>query len=194
MSHFSAAGAAQNSELVELLNNFREEPTDPADLESKFQLYENFQSTVQVVRDATLDFWSGNRHLFADIPEVQAHTEHELANIDAAGNLGIAVDDHLNRKSWIIYGMTKKCHENAEMITGLLATIKARLNLLESEPGDCPCCLEKVAADNMHRLGCCHTTCASCWEQWKALKGDLAFCPVCRARDFVHEIVKEAGP
>ena len=187
----SAAGAAMNAELHELLDKFKNEPTDPAELELKFKLYEDFQGTVEVVRKSALDFWAENQHLFVDVPEVKRHTEREIANIDNAANLGI---QEASGKTWIIYHMTKKCHANSEMITGLLSMIKARLNLLNQDPGDCPCCLEAMTRENIHRLGCCHATCAACWEQWKALKGGQAFCPVCRSAEFVHEIVRSAEP
>jgi hypothetical protein len=112
-------------------------------------------------------------------------------NIDNAANLGI---QDASGTTWIIYHMTKKCHANSEMITGLLSMIKARLNLLNQDPGDCPCCLEPMTRENIRRLGCCHATCAPCWDQWKALKGGQAFCPVCRSAEFVHEIVRSAEP
>lgn len=185
---FSAAGAVMHSELRELLAQFQTEPREAADMAAKWALYEEFQQTVEVVRSSVLEFWGENAGHFPH--EVRAHTEREIKAIDSTKNLGV---DDPSGSTWIIYYMTVKCHNNSTMITGLLSLIKARIGLLAQEPGDCPCCLRPMEGGNTRTLGCCHQTCADCWVQWRALKGDAAFCPVCRAEEFVKEVVSVVG-
>lgn len=181
--HFSAAGAAVHSEIRDLLSQFKTEPAEE-ELAVKFALFEDFQRTVEVVRDSVMDFWTENAGHFP--AEIRAHTEREIAGIDNADHLGV----NPHGSTWIVYYMCIKAHENSTMITGLLSSIKARIGLLAQEPGDCPCCLLPMTAAETHTLGCCHKTCEECWVQWKALKGSEVFCPVCRSEEFVDEVVR----
>ena len=101
--HFSAAGAAMHSEIRELLSQFKAEPSEEADLSVKFGLYEDFQRTVEVVRNSVTEFWQENKEHFP--ADVRAHTEREIAAIDSADNLGV---NSPHGSTWIVYYMCIK--------------------------------------------------------------------------------------
>ena len=37
-------------------------------------------------------------------------------------------------------------------------------------------------------LSCLHKICEECFEQWKRIKGDRVYCPLCRNEEFLRDI------
>jgi hypothetical protein len=177
------ATVAMTSELMTLLNQLATEPTNDAEISAKFLLFENFLGTVVTIREETLTFWGTNKDQFSGQTRVSA--EREIAGIDNSESMGI-VDDP---RKWFVYSMTKKASENSASISKILSGLRARLELLSQDLGECPYCLEQMSVETSTVLGCCHRACTECWDHWVALKGARAFCPLCRNEEFIQEVL-----
>jgi hypothetical protein len=167
-----------------LLSELEQEPSNDEELSAKFALYENFFATVEDIRKATFSFWADNKDMFSG--DAQRSAEKLLVNIDSERAQGIPDDDRV----WFVYWMTKQAGENSSTIQSVLATLKTRLELLSQDDLECPFCLEKIPADNETALGCCHKACTTCWQHWLVLKGNGAFCPLCKHNDFIAFIIQ----
>jgi hypothetical protein len=177
-----------NSELITLLKELEVEPREDSELTAKFALFETFLQTVTVIREQTLEFWRDNKDLFEGGMNVAA--QREVDKIDAEDCMGI-VDDP---RRWFVYAMTKKANENSGKIALTLSLLRSRLEQINNEDvGECPFCLEDMGpmkgCNETTVLSCCHRVCTPCWQQWQAVKGSHAFCPLCRSDEFVAEVL-----
>lgn len=175
------------NEVTTLLEQLAKEPTDEAELAAKFALFENFLNTVVLIRDQTLQFWEENKDQFASADNrALAAAQQEIRHIDNREAMGIVDNPH----KWFVYSMTRKANDNSKAIGQTLAKLRSRLELLSREDlGDCPFCLDAMNVDASTVLGCCHRVCTDCWTHWSALKGNRAFCPLCKHEEFVQEIL-----
>lgn len=175
---------ATTREVDQLLELFAVEPSEEAELAAKFTLFENFLANVTAIRTQTLEFWEENKDQF--VGASGAACEREIKAIDSTDAMGI--DDSALSK-WFVHAMTKKANQNNAAITQTLAKLRSRLELLAGELGECPCCLDAMQAETCTTLGCCHKVCTDCWDHWVELKGAAAFCPLCKHREFVEEVL-----
>lgn len=174
---------AVGSELTKLLRQLEREPSDAAECTAKFKLFEDFLATVTTIRDQTLAFWSDNKDQFTG--PSRASGDRDIRNIDSSDAMGI-VDDPTR---WFVYFMALKANQNSTAISGVLASLRSRLEQLSSQLGDCPFCLEPMTPDACTLLSCAHRSCTGCWTHWVAMKGpEAAFCPICRHAEFEEEI------
>lgn len=181
--HRQEAAAAISSDLSSLLQQLAVEPTNDAEIAAKFSLFEAFLATVVTIREETLKFWESNKDQFTGGSRISA--EAEIRKLDDNDSMGI-VDDP---RKWFVYSMTIKASENSRKMTKTLASLRANLELLSQEMGECPYCLDVMTADASTVLGCCHRVCTDCWNHWVEMKGNAAFCPLCRHEEFVAEIL-----
>jgi hypothetical protein len=175
-----------NVDLLTLLEQVALEPTDAAELEAKFKLFENFLSTVTAIRETTLQFWEENRLVFID-GAMRSSAERQVKGIDSLD--ACAIDDDPTK--WFVYSMLKKANENSAGISQLLASLRARLDILAQAPGECPICLDMIPADKCTILSCAHKVCTECWDHYSALmtrdhRGLV--CPLCRHEEFVTQL------
>lgn len=192
----SASGAITgvNREIAEtslesfdsLLESLAKEPTDELEMAAKFTLFENYLSTVTLIREQTLQFWEENKIQFEGT--ARSAGDQSMKQIDNENSMAIEE----NTRKWFVYLMMKKSHKNSAAISDTLAGLKAKLQLLASQEIDCPFCLETITIENTHVLSCCHKSCKDCWQHWVQLKGPRAFCPLCRHDQFVEDILSEA--
>lgn len=179
-----STSAALSIEIDSLLEELSIEPTNDLEIRAKFTLFESFLSTVVAIRENTTGFWEQNSHLF--VGSAYSTAQAEMSSIDSTNALG--VDD--DPRKWFVYSMTKKAHQNGKFISVVLAKMRTRLSLLSDESSDCPFCLDAIASESCTVLGCCHKVCSPCWAEWVALKGQhVAFCPLCKHREFLEEIL-----
>lgn len=132
------AYAAISTTLDTLLEQLSEEPTDEEEISAKFLLYEGFAKTIETIRESTMQFWDENRDQFTGLSA--AACERDVKSIDSEQAMGIYED--ADRLKWMVYGMTKKVNENSKMINNVLASLRARLQLLGEQDVTCPMCLE----------------------------------------------------
>jgi len=169
-----------------ILNQLRREPANEQEMATKFGLYEDYLKTVEDSRKATHDFWAeckpdfvehaGSQHIIQSI-------ETTISDIDKGDNLGIVF--HPNR--WFVYDMTVKADQNNDKLKNCMHDLEIKLELLDKDD-ECPFCLEK--GEESVTLGCCHKACVECWKHWQELKGQNAFCPLCRQNDFLEDMVQ----
>jgi len=169
--------------MNQILNQLRIEPTNEQEVATKFGLYEDFLGTVEDSRKATHDFWKECKPDFEAV-ENSAHIiqsiEKGISDIDSGDNLGIVFG-----RNWFVYDMTVKADSNNEKLKACLHDLEIKLELLDKDD-ECPFCLEK--GEESVTLGCCHKACAECWKHWQELKGQNAFCPLCRQEDFLENM------
>ena len=184
-----------NAELHNLLGQLAVEPNDDLELAAKFQLFETFLQTVTTIREETHGYWRENADLFEGGIRVAA--QKEVDNIDCENAMGV-IDDP---SKWFVYGMTKKANENSKKIGQTLSLLRSRLDQIISnnnDLGQCPFCLDDMTpmkeSGGTIVLGCCHRVCSDCWKHWQALKGNRAFCPLCRHEEFVSSVLSSANP
>jgi hypothetical protein len=176
--------ATISSEIMTLLQQLAVEPTNDAEMAAKFLLFENFLENVTMIRNETLAFWATNKEQF--VGGTRTNSEREIAGIDSHEAMGI-IDDP---SKWFVYSMTKKANENSAKIGQVLAKLRSRLEVLSQEIGECPYCLTQMTLGESTVLSCCHRVCTECWDNWVAIKGDAAFCPLCRHEEFIHEVLR----
>lgn len=167
-----------------ILNQLRKEPTNDAEMATKFGLYEDFLKTVEDSRNATHTFWADCKSDFEAVEGAQhavVAVEKSIKDIDNQDNMGI----DFNGRNWFVYDMTRKADSNNEKLKKCLHSIEIKLELLDKDD-DCPFCLES-GRDSV-TLGCCHKACKECWKHWQELKGQNAFCPLCRQEDFLGDM------
>lgn len=178
-----------DNDMGKVLAHLRTEPKVETEVAAKFELYSNFLKTVEDSRKATFSFWEDCKEDFTEqsgVGNAVAQVQQDLKNIDKEENLSIQF--HPSR--WFVYDMTQKADSNNDKIKGILTNIERKLDLLKKDD-DCPFCLEalcELETDHVHTLGCCHKSCLDCWTNWKNLKGNQAFCPLCRQKDFLGEM------
>lgn len=187
-SQRAEATSIMNSELLSLLKQLEVEPSQESELTAKFALFETFLETVTVIREQTLAFWNENKDLFEGGSGMAA--QREVDKIDSEDAMGIMDDP----RRWFVYAMTKKANDNSGKIAQTLALLRSRLEQINNDDvGECPFCLEDMRPlkENQQTivLSCCHRVCKPCWEQWQAVKGARAFCPLCRSDEFVAEVL-----
>jgi len=174
------------NEMGQVLSQLRTEPKVASEVEAKFELYSNFLKTVEDSRKATFDFWKECKEEFTEqsgVGNAVNQVEQDIRNIDKEENLSI----HFHPNRWFVYDMTQKADSNNTNIKNVLTNIERKLELLKNDD-DCPFCLEALSdldQNEVHTLGCCHKSCKDCWNNWKNLKGNQAFCPLCRQTDFL---------
>lgn len=173
-------------EIDILLAQLAREPRSESEMSAKFQLFENFLATVTTIREETLNFWAANKDQF--LGATREDGERSIRAIDSADAMGI---DTSCTDKWFVYYMTQKANNNNRKITATLAAVRARLDLLSQELGECPFCLDQLESDTCTTLGCCHKACNTCWDHWVSIKGPSAFCPLCKHQEFVEEIIRE---
>jgi len=175
--------------MNQILNQLRREPTNEQELATKFGLYEDFLGTVEDSRKATYDFWKECKPDFEAV-ENSTHIiksiEKGMRDIDSGDNLGII----FNPNNWFVYDMTVKADSNNEKLKSCLHDLEIKLELLDKDD-ECPFCLEK--GQESVTLGCCHKACVDCWTHWQELKGQNAFCPLCRQEDFLGDMAQAGG-
>lgn len=167
-----------------ILHQLRREPTNDAEITTKFGLYEDFLKTVEDSRKATYTFWGDCKEDFEAVEGAQhaiIAIEKSIKDIDKEDNMGI----DFNGRNWFVYDMTRKADSNNEKLKNCLHSIEIKLELLDKND-DCPFCLES-GRDSV-TLGCCHKACKECWKHWQELKGQNAFCPLCRQEDFLGDM------
>jgi hypothetical protein len=165
-----------------LLSQLENEPTDDAEMAAKFALYEDFLATVSTIREETINFWNENKAQFEG--QTKAAGQKDINAIDSPDNLSIMDGGRF----WFVHSMTKKANENSVAISRTLAQLRSRLEILASDLGDCPFCLEQMEKEDCTTLGCCHKVCTGCWDYWVTLKGPVAFCPLCKHTEFIEEV------
>lgn len=203
-------------EMDVLLQQLREEPEGDEERAAKFRLYEQFAETITEARTALLEFWAGVRADFegtaggaAGAPGgAGAAVERSLRQLDGEQNCVV----HFNSGRWFVHDMLRQADANNRRIDALLNGIKTKLELLARQ-SECPICLEPLggcagaggvadsgecvdAAEGAGEaivLSCCHKVCAPCWRHWVALKGQRAFCPLCRSDEFLGNVVEGHG-
>lgn len=176
------------SDINQILNQLKREPTVDSEVKAKFGLFEDYLATVEDSRNATHNFWKECRPDFEAVDNSQhviKTIEKEIKAIDGEDNLGIMWNPH----RWFVYDMTVKADQNNEKLKACLHNLEIKLELLDKDD-ECPFCLE--AGRNSVTLGCCHKACEECWTHWQELKGTNAFCPLCRQEDFLENMA-EAG-
>jgi hypothetical protein len=175
---------AVGSELADLLRQLEREPSDEAECNAKFRLFEDFLATVTTIREQTLAFWAENKDQFTGSSRTAG--DRAIRDIDSSSAMGIEDDP----RRWFVYLMAIKANENSTAISAVLASLRSRLEQLANELGECPFCLDPMSADTCTLLACAHRACNSCWMHWQQLKGpEAAFCPICRHAEFVEEIL-----
>jgi len=182
-----------DNSMSAILNQLRREPTQEEELQAKFELYENFLATVEESRKATYDFWDDCKEEFestantANAQNAVAQVEADLTAIDGQDNLGIIFHEH----RWFVYDMMVQADKNNDKLKDALHKIEIKLELIQKEDDDCPFCLENIAAEQLPfvTLACCHKACTECWTYWQELRGQRAFCPLCRNEDFLESIM-----
>ena len=184
------ATTEMESEMVTLLKQLEVEPTEEAELTAKYALFETFLATIVKIREETMTFWRENCDLFEGA--ARAAAQNDINKIDNPNTMGIPDDP----RKWFVYLMTKKANENCAMIGRTLATLRARLEMIQSEDGnlgECPFCLDDMTPMGQEGtcvLGCCHRVCKVCWDHWLELKGPRhVFCPLCRHEEFVADVL-----
>lgn len=175
--------AAMSTELEILLQQLAREPTEAAEVTAKFMLFETYLANVVSIREEMFGFWEESKHQFAG--SVLSSCEREIREIDSEEAQGL-VDDP---QTWFVYGMTKKASDNSTKISQILSALRARLELLSQDIGECPYCLDVMHLESSTVLGCCHRVCTNCWEHWVELKKEAAFCPLCRHEEFMSDIL-----
>lgn len=176
-----------SNEIESLLEQLAVEPSDSSELHAKFLLFESFSSTVTALREQTMRFYDDNLDQFVGAAKVEI--QNNFRKLDSTDAWAILDDS----SKWFVYGMTKKANENSVAIQKLLRDMTAKLAILQEELGDCPFCIETIQRGEEKVLGCCHKVCAECWQNWVAIKGHAAFCPLCRHNEFLSEILR-TGP
>lgn len=180
------ATTAMTTELQTLLQQLSIEPTNDAEISAKFLLFETFLANVVAIREETISFWDSCKDQFT---EAMKHScAREMKGIDSSDAMGIMDDP----SKWFVYSMTKKASENSTTISHILSGFRSRLELLSQDIGECPYCLEQMQLEKSTLLGCCHRVCTDCWDHWVQLKGDSAFCPLCRHEEFIEEVLCES--
>lgn len=186
------ANELQASDMDKLLADLREEPDTDEERAAKFALYEVYLETVTKMREQTFAFWQESKSDFAGMESAGQPSnavravETALRKIDRAHNMSLPDFDG---PVWFVHGMCKKASQNSSIIDGVLRSIRTKLDLL-SRQDECPICLERFGDDHIPQvLGCCHKVCDECWAHWKQVRHGRAFCPLCRADDFVSEVV-----
>lgn len=178
--------AAVVREVDVLLKELQREPDNDAEIAAKFGMYESFLKTVETIREQTLGFWEENKELFTGASHASALKS--IHDIDSEAALGVLDDP----SKWFVFLMTKQVNANSGAIQRVLSQLQSRLELLSREASDCPFCLEPTPTDKEVTLGCCHKCCSDCWTHWVALKGNSAFCPLCKHQEFLSVIVEVA--
>lgn len=168
--------------IDELLRQLIHEPVADEELAAKYLLFENFLETVTSIRNTTTTFWTENMDQFDGASRVMQ--QKMIDRIDATENISIPDDS----SKWFVYHMTKQANQNSKSISSILSSIKGKLNILLQDLGDCPFCLDQMTKESVVTLSCCHRSCKSCWDNWVALRGPRAFCPLCNHNEFVNEI------
>jgi len=184
------AQAAEHSELQQVLRQLEVEPSSEAACAAKFELYEQFATTVSNSRGATLALWDEVKPEFEGAVTVQRAIERDLKAIDHERNLGI--EDHA--RVWFVHSMTSQAARNAQLLDTALSSIRTKLGLLTAQH-DCPVCFEcfdDVAGCPSTTLGCAHKVCTECWGEWQKMQGARAFCPLCRHDDFLNAVLTPA--
>jgi hypothetical protein len=148
----------------------------------KFKLFEDFLATVSTIREETLAFWEENKGQFEGPARLAG--QREINAIDSPDALGIFDDP----RHWFVYSMTAKANENSKAISRTLSQLRARLEILAADLGECPFCLDQMTVEQCTTLGCCHKVCTNCWDHWVSLKGAAAFCPLCKHQQFIDEV------
>ncbi len=94
---FMAPSATQTTELDALLEDFKKEPTDDEDAQTRFRLYEAHAENVSTVRQALFKFWDAAK---VDVPAgaPKASIEASIASIDGAENLEL----YINERYWFV--------------------------------------------------------------------------------------------
>jgi len=177
-----------------ILESLRVEPKDETETKQKYGLFEDFLENVEASRKATFDFWKEHKKDFIPVPTASKQVERDLKNIDSEDNLGINFEE----RNWFVYSMMVQADKNNEKIKNLLKTIDTKYTLLENMEDDCPFCLDplqecKDDPDNdVVTLQCCHKSCKDCWTNWQRLKGQNAFCPLCKHTAFLGEVYQHS--
>lgn len=187
-----AVQAHADSELQQVLLQLEREPQTDDACAAKFQLYEGYATTVSTARRATIDLWIEVQGEFDEHPSVRAAIERDIKSIDREQNLGVPDTGRF----WFVHGMVEVASSNSAMIERILASTRTKLELLSTQT-ECPVCLEPFDnGEQQHgptTLGCAHKVCHDCWTHWSALKGQHAFCPLCRFDDFLSHVLDEAS-
>lgn len=177
-------------EVDALLASLASEPTDSEELVAKFKLFENILATVTAIRNETIEFWRENKDQFSG--EALQAGERDIHAIDSPDTMGLSDHEYAGSK-WFVYYMTKKANTNNIMISKILANIRAQLELLSNDLGECPICLDELTVESALTLSCCHRVCRTCWQHWKQLKvsvGAQPFCPLCKHEEFVVDVMQ----
>jgi len=180
-------GQVDESGMAQLLQNLAREPTNDQEMSAKFALYEEFLKTVEQSRKAAHDFWGECKEDFMEASgNVVKQIEKELKAVDSAENMGI----DFNQRRWFVYDMTLKADSNNGKLEDVLKVLQRKLDMLGAND-DCPFCLEAPSDDNPFvTLACCHKACEECWGHWQEEKGMGAFCPLCREKDFLVDLMQ----
>lgn len=190
----AAAGLEASRLAVDIesaLAQLRDEPTDDATRVQKFGIFESYVEAVEKIRAETHRFWEAARPSFADA-HVRRAAEAELKRLDRAEAMGLP-DEAFGGSVWYVQPMTRQAYRNNCACNRALASLRTKIDLLAAG-GDCPICLEALeeAEGATTTLPCCHKVCTACWQQWSAVRGAHAFCPLCRHSDFLDFVLSAA--
>jgi len=180
-----AEGQVSDDEMSKLLEELRLEPGNDNERIAKFGLYEKYLETVENIRRETHEFWDTCKADFSGASE--GEVQRQLRAIDSEQHMGI----EFSETRWFVFDMTRRAASNNDIIAGVLAGIRTKLELLGRQD-ECPICLESLEEAEVEVLGCCHKTCAECWSHWRAARGTAAFCPLCKHEEFLQEVLPAA--
>jgi hypothetical protein len=182
----STTASALNTDMLALLEQLATEPSNQTELEAKFKLFENFLGTVTAVRETTIEFWDENKNVFLE-GAMRNAAERQVRQIDSHDAYSIEEDP----RKWFVYSMLKKANENSASISQVLASLRARLDMLAQAPGECPICLEMIHTDKCTILSCAHKVCSDCWDHYSSMMArdhHQLVCPLCRHEEFVTQL------
>jgi hypothetical protein len=174
-------------ELDALLEQLRVEPQDDEEVCAKFVMYETYAEEVSRMRETVFGFYE--RHQ-GDLPvAVSQDMSKQLKRIDNADAMGVLDDERV----WFVFHMMRQSSKNNRNMQAVLKSFERRLELLaKAEQQDCPICLE--GGKETETLGCCHTVCRECWQNWAEACHGQPFCPLCRHEAFLQTVATAAGP
>lgn len=184
-TNLNALAPSANHDAVDaaepLLDQLRTEPTDDEEAQAKFAMYETYSEEVGRMREALFSFHVQHRDSLPSA--VEQHIAKELKGIDSASAMGLPDDT----PEWFVFHMMKQATKNNRIMEGVLKGCEKKLEFLATnEQAECPICMDAFGVDKPSEvLGCCHTVCRECWENWTAVRHGKPFCPICRHDDFI---------
>jgi hypothetical protein len=175
-----------SADLEKLLEQLKVEPIDAVELEAKFTIFDEYLSTVVLLRDQVYSLWARGMPRLEAAGTAAANIARRLKSIDGFENLAVEEPRH---GQWIVYGMARCAARNHAALSSVLREIETKLALVARDDVECPFCLEICVMPKI--LSCCHKSCGECWQHWlnvSAAEHSRPFCPFCHHVEFVETI------